>query len=193
MTLETVLAEVRRLSAPFGMPALTHRLPLVELTGGEPLLQANSIGLMRALCEQGYTVLLETSGAHDISEVDPRVHRIVDLKCPSSGEMKRNRWENLSQLQATDEVKFVIATLQDYEWAKAQVDSHRLAQTCPVLFSWAAPLTTEQRDPSLKTVPADHIPISRRDLVESIIRDHLPVRFQAQLHKVIWPIDRRSV
>ena len=96
-------------------------MPLVELTGGEPLLQKNSLPLMKLLCDDGFTVLLETSGAHDISPVDPRVHRIMDLKCPGSGEVERNRWENLKHLKATDEIKFVIGTVEDYEWAKRQI------------------------------------------------------------------------
>ena len=88
----------------------TSSFPLVELTGGEPLLQKNSLPLMKSLCDDGFTVLLETSGAHDISPVDPRVRRIMDLKCPGSGEAGRNRWENLQHLKATDEIKFVIGT-----------------------------------------------------------------------------------
>src|SRR5262249_22946105 len=97
---------------------LAHRLPLVELTGGEPLLQKASLPLMKALCDDGFTVLLETSGALDIAPVDPRVRRIMDLKCPSSGESARNRWENLEHLKATDEIKFVIGTREDYDWAR---------------------------------------------------------------------------
>ena len=119
-----------RLAAPFPNSQLvnssTRQLPLVELTGGEPLLQKNSLPLMKSLCDDGFTVLLETSGAHDISPVDPRVHRIMDLKCPSSGEAERNRWENLKHLKATDEIKFVIGTREDYEWAK---QTNRRAQT----------------------------------------------------------------
>ena len=102
--------------------------PLVELTGGEPLLQKNSLPLMRALCDDGFTVLLETSGAHDIAPVDPRVRRIMDLKCPSSGEVARNRWENLPHLKSTDEIKFVIGTREDYEWARQRIAEHKLAR-----------------------------------------------------------------
>src|ERR1051326_7838897 len=97
------------------------RLPLVELTGGEPLLQKGSLPLMKALCDDGFTVLLETSGALDIAPVDPRVRRIMDLKCPSSGESNRNRWENLAHLKETDEIKFVIGTREDYDWAKKMI------------------------------------------------------------------------
>jgi 7-carboxy-7-deazaguanine synthase len=208
--LEAVLAEVHRLAAPFGSAKLetlttgskirdpesgirNPRLPLVELTGGEPLLQPAALPLMRALCDAGFTVLLETSGALDIAPVDPRVRRIMDLKCPSSGEAERNRWENLAHLRSTDEVKFVIGTAEDYAWAKEVLHRHKLAAICPVLFSWAAPLAPHQRDPSLKPVPAGHTPLSRRELAERILADALPVRFQAQLHKVIWPPDQRGV
>jgi len=113
-SLEEVVAEVRRLAAPYAHGSEAERLPLVEITGGEPLLQAGVLPLMRQLCDEGYTVLIETSGAHDISAIDPRVRRIMDLKCPSSGEESRNRWENLGQLRRTDEIKFVIGTWEDY-------------------------------------------------------------------------------
>ena len=93
---------------------------------------------MQALCDDGFTVLLETSGAHDIAPVDPRVRRIMDLKCPGSGEAARNRWENLPHLKSTDEIKFVIATREDYEWAKARIAEHKLDSICPLLFSWVA-------------------------------------------------------
>src|SRR5262245_25350988 len=126
---EEILSEVRRQAKPFATapPAAGgFRLPLVEFTGGEPLLQKNSPALMARLCDEGFTVLLETSGAHDISRVDTRVRRIVDLKCPSSGEVARNRWENLEFLQPTDELKFVLGTVEDYEWARDQIQRHRL-------------------------------------------------------------------
>jgi 7-carboxy-7-deazaguanine synthase len=173
--------------------AIKIPLPLVELTGGEPLLQKDSLPLMKQLCDDGFTVLIETSGALDISPVDPRVRRIMDLKCPSSGEVERNRWENLAHLKATDEIKFVIGTVEDYEWAREQVTKHKLAEICPLLISWVHPLSPEQQDKSLKRVPAGQTPISRRDLAERIIADALPVRFQAQLHKIIWPPEQRSV
>ncbi len=203
-SLSEVIAEVRRLAEPFcaqhsgsgdagGEVAPICRLPLVELTGGEPLLQKNSLSLMQALCDDEFTVLLETSGAHDISQVDARVHRIMDLKCPSSGEEARNRWENLVHLKPTDEIKFVIGTVEDYEWAKHQISSHGLDRRCPLLFSWVHPLTPEQQDKALKRVPPGQTPISRQQLVERIIADTLPVRFQAQLHKIIWPPDQRGV
>ena len=118
--LAEVRAEVLRLAKPYfsDQPStINHQLPLVELTGGEPLLQPNALVLMKQLCDDGLTVLVETSGALDISKVDPRVRRIMDLKCPSSGESERNRLENLVHLKSTDEIKFVIGTQQDYDWA----------------------------------------------------------------------------
>lgn len=219
MLIEEILVRVQALAKPFAAkatgetgdliprpigtssiePGLTPpgvecgRLPLVELTGGEPLLQPNSLVLMAALCNAGFTVLLETSGALDIGPVDPRVRRIMDLKCPSSGECGRNRWANLRHLKATDEIKFVIGTVEDYEWAKAQIAEHRLAKVCPLLFSWVAPLAPHQQDRSLKQVPAGQTPLTRQELVGRIIADALPVRFQVQMHKVIWPPDQRGV
>jgi 7-carboxy-7-deazaguanine synthase len=207
-SLEAICTEVRRLAAPFsggtssaspqnqGLVALAppnRLLPLVELTGGEPLLQNNSLPLMKRLCDDGFTVLLETSGAHDISPVDPRVRRIMDLKCPSSGEVERNRRENLKLLKATDEIKFVIGTVEDYEWATQQIVEHRLNMVCPLLFSWVHPLAPEQQNKSLKKVPAGQTLVSRRELAERIIADALPVRFQVQMHKIIWPPEQRGV
>ncbi|MGO8929395.1 MAG: 7-carboxy-7-deazaguanine synthase [Limisphaerales bacterium] len=202
-----VQAEVHRLAAPFnrvrsaegGVRNVSesrharYGLPLVELTGGEPLLQKSSLPLMQALCDDGFTVLLETSGAHDIGPVDPRVRRIMDLKCPGSGEATRNRWGNLSHLKSTDEIKFVIATREDYEWARQRIAEHGLDAICPLLFSWAHPLAPEQQSKSLKQVPAGQTPISRQELAEKIIADALPVRFQVQLHKVIWAPEQRGV
>jgi 7-carboxy-7-deazaguanine synthase len=200
-SLDEIGAEVRRLAKPFGggrVPApgaaeTPGKLPLVELTGGEPLLQPNSLPLMKGLCDDGFTVLLETSGAHDISQVDARVRRIMDLKGPSSGEVERNRLENIACLKAGDEIKFVIGTREDYEWAKAMIREHKLAQTCPLLFSWVHPLAPEQQDKSLKRVPPGQTPLSRRELAEQIIADALPVRFQVQMHKIVWPPELRSV
>jgi 7-carboxy-7-deazaguanine synthase len=191
-TMADIRVEVQRLAAPFGN-SVGQRLPLVELTGGEPLLQKNSLPLMQALCDDGFTVLLETSGAHDISPVDSRVRRIMDLKCPGSGEAARNRWENLPHLKSTDEVKFVITTREDYEWARARIVEHKLDSLCPLLFSWAHPLAPDQRDKSLKTMPPGQTPISRKELAERIIADALPVRFQVQLHKLIWAPEQRGV
>jgi 7-carboxy-7-deazaguanine synthase len=194
--LPDVIAEVQRLAEPYSKPASAtgHRpLPLVELTGGEPLLQPAALPLMKQLCDLGFTVLVETSGALDISSVDPRVRRIMDLKCPSSGEVARNRFENLPHLKATDEIKFVIGTVEDYEWAKAQIATHKLDALCPLLMSWVHPLRPEQQDKALKPVPAGQTPITRQELAERIIAEALPVRFQAQLHKIIWPPEQRGV
>jgi 7-carboxy-7-deazaguanine synthase len=191
--LAAVLAEVKKLASRFSDSKTGSKLPLVELTGGEPLLQKNSMALMKQLCDEGFTVLVETSGAHDISKVDARVRRIMDLKCPSSGEVEKNRFENISHLKATDEVKFVIGALEDYEWAKEQIMKFGLEKICPLLFSWVQPLAPEQQHKSLKRVPAGLTPISRRELAEKIIADALPVRFQAQLHKIIWPPEQRGV
>ena len=156
--------------------ALSFGTPLVELTGGEPLLQAGAIPLLRELCDAGRTVLLETSGERDISQVDPRVHRIMDLKAPGSGESERNRWENIADLSKRDEVKVVLADRVDYEWAKAAVEQHDLAaRVNEVLLSpvWG------ELDP--------------KDLVKWVLEDALPVRVQIQMHKVIWDADMQGV
>jgi 7-carboxy-7-deazaguanine synthase len=187
-----IQSEILRLAGPY-QEFRRMRLPLVELTGGEPLLQKNSLTLMRWLCHENFTVLLETSGAHDISVVDERVHRIMDLKCPSSGEVARNRWSNLQHLRATDEVKFVIGTLEDYDWATQIIRKHALHKVCPLLFSWAAPLRVSQQEKTLKRAPEGQTPVSLRELAEKIIADRLPVRFQLQMHKFIWPPDERGV
>ena len=195
-SLESVLAKVRELAAPFSNSKLkikNSKLPLVELTGGEPLLQKNSLPLMQTLCDDGFTVLIETSGAHDISKIDPRVRRIMDLKCPGSGEVARNLFSNIAQLKATDEIKFVIGAVEDYEWAKQQIAAHKLDSICPLLFSWVHPLAPEQQSKVLKKVAAGLTPISRKDLAEKIIADALPVRFQIQQHKIIWPPEQRGV
>ena len=193
-SLQRIRARLEELATPYaGQTVEGHRLPLVEFTGGEPLLQKNAAVLMHDLCEAGYTVLVETSGAHDISVLDPRVRRIMDLKCPSSGEVARNRLENLQHIRSTDEIKFVIGTREDYAWAKTAILEHGLAGRCPLLFSWVSPLMPHQRDPSLKPFPADHTPLSRMELVDQIIADALPVRFQLQMHKFVWPVDARGV
>jgi 7-carboxy-7-deazaguanine synthase len=213
--LAEVIAEVERLARPFTQHATRntrdeeitskskiknppphvggYMLPLVELTGGEPLLQPAALPLMQQLCDAGFNVLIETSGALDISGVDPRVRRIMDLKCPSSGEVARNRFENIPHLKATDEIKFVIGAVEDYEWAKAQIAQHNLAAICPLLMSWVHPLRPEQQDKVLKPVPPGLTPITRQQLAERIIADALPVRFQVQLHKVIWAPEQRGV
>lgn len=149
--------------------------PLVEITGGEPLLQPAVLPLMSRLCDLGKTVLLETSGAHDISPVDPRVIRIMDLKCPGSGAMDRNRYANMKHLRPRDEVKFVIADRADYEWAKTKLIECDLASRCAVLFS---PVFGQMES---------------RQLVDWILADKLPVRFQLQLHKFVWDPKQRGV
>ncbi len=193
LDLDEVLQRVETLAQPFAAGGASPALPLVELTGGEPLLQPASLVLLERLAARGRTVLLETSGAIDIGPVDPRVRRIMDLKCPSSGESARIRWENLERLRPSDELKFVIASVEDYRWARRTVAERRLASLCPVLFSWAEPLTPAMRDASLKPFPADHTPLSRRELAERIVADALPVRLQTQLHKLLWPPETRGV
>ena len=153
-----------------------HGSPLVEITGGEPLLQKNVHPLMTALCDAGRTVLIETSGAHDIAPIDPRVHRIMDLKTPGSGECARNLWSNIAHLAKRDEVKFVIGSREDYEWSREQVRTHDLATRCGgVLFS---PIFGR---------------IEPRDIVAWILEDKLPVRFQLQMHKFIWDPKKKGV
>jgi len=147
---------------------LRHGLAHVCVTGGEPLAQKGCLALMTALCDAGLSVSLETSGALDIAAVDPRVSRIMDLKAPGSGEVDRNRWDNIGQLNERDEVKIVLAGEADYDWAKAHIAEHRLAQRCAVLLS----PVQGKLDPA--------------ELAQWIVRDRLPVRFQLQLHKILW-------
>ena len=156
--------------------ALSFGTPLVELTGGEPLLQPGAIPLLQELCDSGRTVLLETSGERDISEVDPRVHRIMDLKAPGSDESHRNRWENIEHLTVRDEVKIVLSDRADYDWAKRVIEEHALTDRVnAVLLScvWG------ELDP--------------KDLVQWVLEDRLPVRVQIQMHKVIWDADTEGV
>ena len=140
----------------------------VCVTGGEPLAQKRCLDLLEALCDAGYEVSLETSGALDISAVDARVRRVMDLKPPGSGEVSRNLWSNLDHLQAHDQIKLVLADRADYDWAVARINEHALTTRCPVLFS-----------------PV-HGKLAPRDLADWILADHLPVRFQMQLHKLLW-------
>ena len=164
MSVAEVLAEVDR-----------YGCRMVEVTGGEPLLQAEAVPLMHALLDRGYRVLLETGGSLPIDTVPPGVHRIVDVKCPGSGESDRNLWENLDRLVGTDEVKFVIADRADYEWAAAQVRQRGMHHRCPVLFS-----------------PV-HEKLAPGDLARWVLDDRLPVRLQIQLHKELWPGVTRGV
>jgi 7-carboxy-7-deazaguanine synthase len=141
----------------------------VCVTGGEPLAQPNCLSLLRRLCDAGYEVSLETSGALDISDTDRRVSRVVDLKTPGSAEMSRNRYENIGELTANDQVKFVICSREDYDWAVSKLIEYRLdARAGEVLFS-----------PS-------HGQVSARALADWIVSDNLPVRLQLQLHKILW-------
>ena len=156
-TLDDILAEVAR-----------HGLRHVCVTGGEPLAQKGCLALLTALCDAGYDVSLETSGALDIAEVDARVARIVDLKAPGSGEVDKNRYDNIPLLRASDEVKIVLADAADYDWARAQIATHGLDRRCSVLLSPVAGAL----DPA--------------ELAEWVVRDRLPVRFQLQLHKILW-------
>jgi 7-carboxy-7-deazaguanine synthase len=157
----------------------THPCRLVEVTGGEPLLQKRVHLLMSRLCDLGYTVLIETSGAHDIAPIDPRVHRIMDLKCPSSGESDRNLISNLPLLGPRDEVKFVIGSVEDYEWAKAQV----LAGTP----GWADRVNAILFSPVFGR-------ITPLELAQRTLADALPrVRMQLQMHKFIWEPNQRGV
>jgi len=156
-TLDEVLANV----AEFGPR-------YVCVTGGEPLAQKNCLPLLTRLCDAGYRVSIETSGAMPLAGVDARVNRVVDVKTPGSGEEKRNRYEDLSLLRPEEQIKFVVCDRADYEWSREKVASLQLTQRCQVLFS-----------PSADQLPA-------RELADWILADRLPVRFQMQLHKVLW-------
>ena len=155
--LDEVLSEVSR-----------HGTRYVCVTGGEPLAQRACLQLLERLCDAGYHVSLETSGAIDVSAVDARVVRVVDVKTPGSQESDRNRLENLRELRSTDQVKFVICDRADYEWSKAFIREHGLEARCPILFS-----------PSHEQLPA-------AQLADWILADRLTVRFQIQLHKYLW-------
>jgi 7-carboxy-7-deazaguanine synthase len=152
-----------------------YQCPLVEITGGEPLLQEEVFALMTALAERGMTVLLETSGAHDIAAVDRRVHIIMDLKCPDSGECARNRWENLEILKPTDQIKFVIASPVDFHWAAGTIREHALERRFTVLLS-----------PVFES-------ITPLQLAQWLLESGLQVRMQLQLHKYIWDPHARGV
>ena len=156
--------------------ALATGTKLVELTGGEPLLQPGVLPLLAELCDAGRTVLIETSGERDISAVDPRVHRIMDLKAPASGESQRNRWSNLDHLTPRDEVKFVLADRGDYEWMRAVIRERGLAARTPNLLA--------------STVFGK---LAARDVVTWVLADALPVRVQLQMHKYIWAPETQGV
>ena len=189
MSIDEVINELEKQCDFTGEPG--NKLPLVELTGGEPLLQKNVHPLMSRLCDMGLTVLVETSGAHDIGASDPRVRHIMDWKCPSSGESDKMLADNIARLKPSDEVKFVIGTGEDYDWAKAQLQ--KIHGQCEVLFSWVNPLMADQQHDELKPVPTGQTPLTQQELAETIIADRLPVRFQLQQHKHIWPPEQRGV
>lgn len=157
ISIANILEEARRYSTRY-----------VTVTGGEPLAQKGCLQLLKALADKGYEVSLETSGAFDLKEVDPRVIKVMDLKTPASGEVHRNRYENLVLLGRQDQVKFVIANEADYLWSVEKLEEYRLAERCEVLFS----PSTGAQDPA--------------ELADKILRDQLPVRFQLQLHKILW-------
>lgn len=164
MTIDGIVDEVQSLG-----------VDLVEVTGGEPLAQEQTPALLLTLADRGLTVLLETNGAEDISVVDSRVHIIMDIKCPSSGMMERMRWSNIDELTAKDEVKLVIGSSTDYEFARDVIRERRLNERCGVLIS-----TVFDR-------------VSPREIVARMLEDRLPARFQLQLHKLIWSPDERGV
>ncbi|MEJ2141275.1 MAG: radical SAM protein, partial [Gammaproteobacteria bacterium] len=156
-SLDSILDEVKQYQAKY-----------VTVTGGEPLAQKQCINLLKQLCDQGYDVSLETSGAMDVSQVDPRVSKVMDLKTPGSGEESKNQYENIRYLSDNDQVKFVICNREDYEWAAAKLEEYQLADKCHVLFS---PI---------------HGELEPSQLAEWILQDNLAVRFQLQLHKYLW-------
>jgi 7-carboxy-7-deazaguanine synthase len=164
MALETILDRVR-----------SYGCPLVEVTGGEPLHQPEALVLLMKLCDAGHQVMIETSGAFDISAIDPRASIIMDVKCPGSGMTDRMKWANMDHLSQKDEVKFVLKDQADYEWARDIVKQYSLGDRCSVLFS---PVFG-----SLDLQP----------LAKWILSDRLPVRFQVQLHKLIWDPETRGV
>ena len=159
MTLTAILDDVARYAVRY-----------VTVTGGEPLAQKDSLSLLSALCDAGYEVSLETGGALDVSGVDARVMKVMDIKTPASGEVEKNRWANLDVLLERDEIKFVLCDEADYIWAKQVLRERNLADKCTVLFSPAH----EQLSPTV--------------LADWILRDHLPVRMQVQLHKLLWGV-----
>ena len=161
MEIEQILEEVAR-----------HGARYVTVTGGEPLAQKNCLELLQALCDAGYDVSLETGGALDVSEVDARVVKVLDIKTPGSGETEKNMWGNLAHLNPHDEIKIVLCDEADYVWARQQLMEHSLDKKCAVLF---APVQGK---------------LSPADLAGWILRDHLPVRMQVQLHKLLWGDER---
>jgi 7-carboxy-7-deazaguanine synthase len=157
MSIADILTEVEQYNCQY-----------ITVTGGEPLAQSASLELMRQLADKDYKVSLETSGALDVSGVDPRVIKVMDIKTPDSGEVEKNRYNNLEHITAQDQIKFVISSDQDYRWSKNILNEYQLLNRCEILFSPVA----EQQNPT--------------ELAEKILNDRLPVRFQIQLHKLLW-------
>lgn len=177
----------RRNLADILAEVVQHPCSLVEVTGGEPLLQPNVHRLMRKLADAGKTVLLETSGACDISTCDPRVIRILDIKTPDSGESEANLWSNLKYLKPQDEVKFVVCSRGDYEWARQILRKEKLERRVKaVLMSPATAVAECDQEPAMPGLPP-------RELARWILADNLPVRLQVQLHKLIWGAEARGV
>jgi 7-carboxy-7-deazaguanine synthase len=182
MTVDDVVGRVCALGGPGG------RVPaLVEITGGEPLLQAPVHELTARLCDGGSTVLIETSGACDIGRCDPRAIRIMDLKTPASGECERNDLRNIDRLEPRDEVKFVIADRADYEWARSMIRRHGLERRCAAVLM--SPVSAQEPGEEVEGCPG----LEPRVLAEWILQDGLPVRLQLQLHKHIWHPAARGV
>lgn len=157
MTLSEILTQVAQYNTSY-----------ITVTGGEPMAQPECTSLLSQLCDEGYRVSLETSGALPLEDVDSRVKKIMDIKTPESKEQERNRWENLLTLDQDDQIKFVICNEQDYQWSKQQLKERKLDALCEVLFS-----------------PSHH-QLDAAQLADWVLRDQLPVRFQMQLHKVLW-------
>lgn len=164
MTIDEIITEVKKYNCKF-----------VEVTGGEPLFQKESFDLLKRLCDEGFKVLLETSGSLSIKHIDKRVTIIMDLKTPSSKMMKKNLYSNIDFLKPDDEVKFVIGNRDDYEWAKRIIEEYHLKDKCKILMGCVFG------------------ELSNLELVNWIIEDKLPVRFQMQLHKYIWEPEKRGV
>jgi 7-carboxy-7-deazaguanine synthase len=164
MSFDEILSEVKKFDCR-----------LVEITGGEPLFQKECLDLMKLLGDEGFEVLLETGGSLPIQDIDKRVKIIMDLKCPSSGMVKKNLYDNIAYLKSTDEVKFVIGTREDFEWTKNILKQYNLTNICSVLFS---------------IVFGKLEPVT---LVEWILQDKLNVRFQLQMHKFIWEPTAKGV
>lgn len=164
LTIEEIIGEVKKFDCK-----------LVEITGGEPLVQSEAIGLMSKLCDEGFEVLLETGGSLSVKEIDPRVKIIMDLKCPSSGMLKKNHYENIDFIKSSDEIKFVMGSREDYEWTKEILQKYNLTKKCIILFS---------------VVFGELEPVR---VVEWILEDKLDVRFQLQMHKFIWEPTTKGV